>query len=34
MSKQNEIRDFPQNSHRAIKVAIMDMGPSVAFKNY
>ena len=30
MSKQNEIKDFPQNSRRAKRVVIMNMGNSTA----
>ena len=29
MSKQNQIKDFPQNSLRAKRVLIMDMGDSI-----
>ena len=35
MSKQNKIiSDFPQNSHRAKNVAIMNMGSSIALDPY
>ena len=30
MSKQNEIRDFPQNSRRAKNVVIMNIGNFIA----
>ena len=30
MSKQNQIKDFPQNSRRAKRVVIMNMGNSIA----
>ena len=29
MSKQNEIKDFPQNSRKAEKMVIMNMGNSI-----
>ena len=34
MSKQNEIKDFPHNSRRAQKVAIMNIGNSIALDPY
>ena len=34
MSKQNQIKDFPQNSRRAKRVVIMNMGNSIALDLY
>ena len=34
MSVQNEVQDFPQNSRRAKKVVIMNMGNSIALDLY
>ena len=31
MSKQNQIKDFPQNSRKVKRVVIMNMGNSIAF---
>ena len=30
MSKQNQIKDFPQNSRKVRRVVIMNMGNSIA----
>ena len=30
MSKQNEIKDFPENSRKVKRVVIMNMGNSIA----
>ena len=30
MSKQNQIKDFPQNSRKVKRVVIMDVGNSIA----
>ena len=30
MSKQNQIKDFPQNSRKVTRVVIMNMGNSIA----
>ena len=34
MSKQNQIKDFPQNSRKAKRVVIMNMGNSIALDLY
>ena len=34
MSKQNQMKDFPQNSRRANRVVIMNMGNSIALDLY
>ena len=34
MSKQNEMKDFPQNSRGVKRVAIMNMGNSIALDLY
>ena len=34
MSKQNEIKDFPQNSRKVKRVVIMNMGNSIALDLY
>ena len=34
MSKQNQIKDFPQNSRKVKRVVIMDMGNSIALDLY
>ena len=30
MSKQNQVKDFPQNSHEVKRAVIMNMGNSIA----
>ena len=34
MSKQNQIKDFPQNSRKAKRVVLMNMGNSIALDLY
>ena len=34
MSKQNQIKDFPQNSRKVKRVVIMNMGNSIALDLY
>ena len=34
MSKQNQIKDFPQNSRKVKRVVIMNMGNSIALDFY
>ena len=34
MSKQNQIKDFPQNSRKVKRVVIMNMGNSIALDIY
>ena len=34
MSKQNQIKDFPQNSRKVKRVVIMNMGISIALDLY